>query len=56
MRLLFLDRPIPLTETPISKKSFNATGPAKQMPQQIPKGFSLEFAELLRAIRPAAID
>ncbi len=46
-RLFYLDRPI-LLRTPLSKKVFNKTEPSKQIPNQIPKGFSLRFDELLR--------
>ena len=46
-RLLFLDRPIVLRQTPLSKKAFNASNPSKQIPQQIPKGFHLGFDDLL---------
>ena len=54
VRLFFLDEPVPLTEIPLSKKSFNATEPVKQIPRQIPKGFSLGFDELLRGARRAS--
>ena len=56
VRLFFLDGPIELmdAQVPLSKKSFNATGPPKQIPRQIPKGFSLDFDELLKATRLAA--
>ena len=43
VRLLFLDRPIPFKEVPLSKKAFNATGPSKRIPNQIPKGFRPAF-------------
>ena len=46
-RLLYLDRPVTLWPTPMSKKAFNKTGPSKQIPRQIPKGFSLRFDQLL---------
>ena len=54
VRLFFLDEPIPLTNDVLSKKAFNSTGPAKQIPRQIPKGFSLDFDELLRGVRLTA--
>lgn len=54
VRLLFFDEPMPLTATPLSKKAFNATLPNKQIPKQIPKGFSLGFDELLRGVRLAS--
>ena len=46
-RLFFLDSPITLWTPPITKKAFNGTRPSKQIPNQIPKGFSLTFHELL---------
>ena len=47
-RLYFLDEPINFRTMPLAKKDFNATGPAKQIPNQIPKGFSLGVDALLR--------
>ncbi len=47
VRLFFLDQPITFATTPITKKSFNETGPSKKIPSQIPKGFSLGFDDLL---------
>ncbi len=47
VQLLYLDCPITLWKSPLSKKTFNAMGPPKQIPNQIPKGFSLRFDELL---------
>ena len=47
VRLFFLDRPITVRTTPLSKKSFKETGPSKLIPRQIPKGFSLGFDDLL---------
>ena len=47
VRLFYLDRPIALLQTPATKQTFNATGPRKQIPQQIPKGFTLRFDDLL---------
>ena len=49
VRLFYLDRPIEFRQTPLTKKAFRATGPEKQIPNQIPQGFSLRFDELLRA-------
>ena len=46
-RLLYLDRPVTRWSSPMSKKAFNETGPSKQIPRQIPKGFSLRFDQLL---------
>ena len=48
VRLLYLDRPIALAAPPITKTSFNKAGPSKQIPNQIPKGFSLRFDDLLK--------
>lgn len=48
VRVLLLDKPIQFRSSPLTKKSFNATGPDKQIPQQIPQGFSLRFDELLK--------
>lgn len=48
VRLFYFDRPVTFRTSPLTKKSFNATGPSKQIPNQIPKGFSLRFDELLR--------
>ena len=47
VRLFYLDRPITFATTPITKKSFNDSGPSKKIPSQIPKGFSLGFDDLL---------
>ncbi len=46
-RLLYLDRPMRLAATPLTKTSFNKKGPSKRIPSQIPTGFSLGFDELL---------
>ena len=46
-QLLFLDRPINLWTSPITKKGFNQMEPKKRIPSQIPKGFHLRFDELL---------
>ena len=48
VRLFFLDQPIAFRTTPLSKRSFNATKPSKQIPSRIPKGFNLGFDDLLR--------
>ena len=48
VRLFYLDRPITIATPPIKKASFNKTGPSKQIPRQIPKGFSLGFDDLLK--------
>ena len=45
-RVFFLDRPISLLK-PITKDAWNGT---KNIPTQIPKGFSLRFDELLTGI------
>ena len=47
VRLLYLDRPMKFATTPITKKSFNDNNPPTQIPNQIPKGFSLGFDELV---------
>ena len=47
VRLFYLDRPITIATPPITKLSFNKAGPSKRIPNQIPKGFSLGFDELL---------
>ena len=48
-QLFFLGPPLTISGTPLTKKSFKETGPQKYIPNQIPKGFSLRFEELLRA-------
>ena len=48
VRLFFLDRPIIFPATPLTKKASKSTGGSKQIPNQIPKGFSLGFDDLLR--------
>ena len=48
VRLLYLDRPIIFRSTPLNKKEFNSTNPSKRIPNQIPKGFSLGFDDLLK--------
>jgi len=45
--ILFLDEPMPFRSPPLTKNAFNATCPSKQIPQQIPQGFSLRFDDLL---------
>ena len=47
IRLFFLDRPVTLGDTPVTKRNFNDRNPTKRIPNQIPKGFSLRFDELL---------
>lgn len=47
--VLFLDKPFHFRSSPLTKSAFNATKPNKQIPQQIPQGFSLRFDELLKA-------
>ena len=49
-RLFYLDPPIVFTETPVTKASWKASNPEKMITAQIPRGFSLRFDELLRAI------
>lgn len=49
LRLLFLDRPVSLLK-PITKDAWNKKDPPKNIPKQIPKGFSLQFDELLTGI------
>ena len=48
VRLFFLDRPITFRATPLTKKASKSTGGSKQIPNQIPRGFSLGFDDLLR--------
>ena len=48
VRLFFLDRPITFRTPPLTKKASKSTGRSKQIPDQIPKGFSLGFDDLLR--------
>ena len=48
-RLFYFDRPVTIVEPPIKKRSFNEAGPPKRIPNQIPKGFTLGFDDLLRA-------
>ncbi len=54
-RLLYLDEPIVLWEAPLTKSSVKAAhqkdATLKQIPQQIPKSFSLQFDELLKLKR-----
>ncbi len=50
VRLLYLDRPLSFRSAPLTKKVFNSINPSKkQIPNQIPKGFSLGFDDLLKA-------
>ena len=46
-RVFYFDRPMTIAKTPITKKSFKATHPSKQIPTMIPNGFSLRIDELL---------
>ena len=48
VRLFYLDCPITIATPPITKTSFNQAGPSKRIPNQIPKGFSLRFNDLLK--------
>ena len=48
VRLFYLDCPITIATPPITKTSFNQAGPSKRIPNQIPKGFSLRFDDLLK--------
>ncbi len=47
VRLFYLDQPITIATTPITKQSFKENNSSKQIPNQIPKGFSLGFDELV---------
>ena len=47
VRLFYLGEPMAFMQTPLTKKAYNATDPPKKIPNQIPKGFSLTFEELL---------
>lgn len=47
-QLFLLEEPIAFRTKPLTKKAFKATGPHKEIPNQIPKGFSLRLDELLR--------
>ena len=46
--VLYLDEPITLWTNALTKQVFNAGNPPKKIPSQIPKGFSLQFDQLLR--------
>ncbi|MXY44769.1 MAG: hypothetical protein F4Y50_12070 [Dehalococcoidia bacterium] len=48
VRLFYLDCPVEIARPPITKTSFNQAGPSKRIPNQIPKGFSLRFDDLLK--------
>ena len=50
VRLLFLDQPISIGTTPLTKKASKEAGMSKQIPSQIPKGFTLRFDDLLRTL------
>ena len=47
VRLFYLDGPVVFRQMPLTKKAFNAANPPKKIPNQIPKGFSLTFGEIL---------
>lgn len=49
-QLFYLDRPITIRTSPLSKTTFNKAEPPKKIPNQIPKGFSLRFDELLKVL------
>ena len=51
VRLLYLDQPVTFRRVPLTKAVYKATvpPPPKVIPNQIPKGFSLTFNELLAA-------
>ena len=46
-RLYYYGEPIKFAASPITKKSYNAKKPEKQIPDQIPKGFSLRLDQLV---------
>ncbi len=50
VQLFFLGPPMTVSEPPLTKRRFRQTDPGKEIPNQIPKGFSLRFDELLQAI------
>ena len=47
VRLFYLDKPISFRSTPLTKQDSKDAGLSKQIPSQIPKGFSLGFDDLL---------
>lgn len=47
VRLFYLGEPIKFVQAPLTKKAYNAEDPPKKIPNQIPKGFSLTFDEIL---------
>ena len=47
LALFYFDRPEPFRSPSLTKKIYNDTNPSKQIPSQIPTGFSLEYGELL---------
>lgn len=60
-RLLYLDEPVQLRETPITKKESKELKESgvlsKQIPTQIPKGFSLDFSDLFQFLtQPEALN
>ena len=50
VQLFFLSHPMTISEPPLTKRRFRETVSGKEIPNQIPKGFSLRFDELLQAI------
>ena len=46
-RVFYFDRPMTISKTPITKKSFNEETTSKKIPTQIPNGFFLRFDQLL---------
>ena len=53
VRVHFLDRPVTLLATPMTKRKFKEAGPDKKIPRTIPKGFSLRFQDVLAAASKA---
>ena len=57
VQLFYLDQPIDLTSEPFTKQDSKGAGLSKQIPSQIPKGFSLGFDDILKFSRkPLEID
>lgn len=48
VRVFYLDQPISFRSTPFTKQDSKEAGLSKQIPSQIPKGFSLTFGDLLK--------
>ena len=48
VRLLYLDEPIQFRDPPLTKLESKEAGMSKQIPSQIPKGFSLGFDDFLK--------